>query len=139
MRLCRDSVIIVSDSTFLYHKNNKQVFDVLFNYFIKVFNQCIIADYEYINSIPRCPIFYEISRLMAIQKLSESLFCLIWYKALGQNTMSPNAVKALDLAHRYKLLKFINLWLNDNISYPEWLVTCIKVLPKKGNLLDPNN
>ena len=39
-----------------------------------------------------------------------------------------------------KLLNFTNGWLmNEDVAHPEWLIACIKVLPKKGDLKNPNN
>ena len=48
--------------------------------------------------------------------------------------------KALSYEHKLMLLKFTNDWLSDpNLTYLAWKSANMKVLPKKGDLSDPNN
>lgn len=77
---------------------------------------------------------------MSLGELNESLFRLTWHKAPGSNGVSPNAIKSLSHKYRIKLLNLITIWLKDNdFVYESWQSAALKVLPKKGNLLDPNN
>ena len=94
----------------------------------------------HIQNVPRHDVSNEISGLMSIPELSESLLLLRWHKSLDKNGVSPNAVKVLEIEFKSKLLNFTNLWLCDEtVSYPSWLTGLIKALPKKGKLLDLSN
>ena len=94
---------------------------------------------EQTKAIPRKNDLEEISGLMTFDELPVSLHELTWYKAGGDNGVLPSFLKALNTNNRHKLLKFILLWLSDeNFKCPEWLKSLLKVLPKKGDLLNSN-
>ena len=121
-------------------KNDSETAETLVNHFTKVFNRTVQVDMEYIKALPHHEVFYEISSLMSINELSNTLLKLTWHKAGSENCVSPNALKVLNYNNRRKLLDFITLWLtNDYFTYPQWLRSPLKVLPKKGDLLDSNN
>ena len=120
--------------------SDKEVIEVLSEHFTKVYNRKVSVDWDFIKKIKRHEIFYEISGVMTLSKLNEALFRLAWHKAPGLNGVSPNAIKALKWKYRFKLLDLILLWLeNDDFVYTGWMSAALKVLPKKGDLLDPNN
>ena len=73
-------------------------------------------------------------------ELNECIKRLQWHKSPGSNGISPNAMKALNSINKLKLLKYINKWLtHPDLTHEEWKSAPLKVLPKKGDLSDPNN
>ena len=77
---------------------------------------------------------------MTFDKLSDSRHKLSWHKAGRENGISPHSLKALNTNNGRKLLEFILLWLSDeHFECPERFGSPLKVLPKKGDLLNPNN
>ena len=83
---------------------------------------------------------HSIGNFMSLEDLDVCLEKLTWHKSPGKNNVSSNAVKVLELDLRIKLLTFLNEWLmNEDVTYLEWLIASLKVLPKKGDLKNPNN
>ena len=121
-------------------KNVNAVASALETHFLKLFNRNVPNNWMHVQNITRHDVLNEISSLMSMPELSESLFRLRWHKSPDKNGVSPNAVKVLEIEFKHKLLNFISLWLCDeNMSYPSWLIGLMKALPKKGNLLDLSN
>ena len=101
-------------------KNDSKTAESLLSHFTKVFNRTIQVDMDCIRALPHQEVFYEISGLMSINELFDSLSRLTWHKAGGENCVSPNALKVLNYSNRRKLLDFILLWLmDDQFIYPQ--------------------
>ena len=64
----------------LINRNDKEVSDVLVEYFTKVFNRSVKVDIEHIKDIPRENTFDEISGLMTFDVLLDSLYKLTCHK-----------------------------------------------------------
>ena len=58
-------------------KNDYKTAEILVNHFTKVFNRIVQVDIDYIKALLYHEVFYEISGLMSINELSDSLFRLI--------------------------------------------------------------
>ena len=92
----------------LFTKTDKDCADMLHSHFSNVLNRNVSVDWNFIKSIKRFEVIYDISGLMSFSKLNSSLFKLTWHKAPGQNGVLPNALKALNGSNRNRLLKYIN-------------------------------
>ena len=83
---------------------------------------------------------HSIGSMMCLEDLNACLEKLACHNSHGKNSVSPNAVKVLESCLRIKLLNFMSEWLtSENVSYPESLTPCVKMLPKKVDLKNPNN
>ena len=95
---------------------------------------------ELLEADKKYEVIHSNGNFMNLEDLDACLEKLAWHKSPGKNNVSPNAVKVLELDLRIKLLKFLNEWLmNEDVVYLEWLIASLKVLPKKGDLKNPNN
>jgi hypothetical protein len=59
-------------------------------------------------------------------------------KSPGENEIPPNAFKCLDSENRTKVYEYIRAFWNEEMDYEEWHTGLVKLLPKFGDLSDPN-
>ena len=59
-------------------------------------------------------------------------------KSPGENGVPPNAFKCLDSNNKSTVYKFICDFWNDKCDYEEWHTGIVKLLPKSGDLSNPN-
>ena len=71
-------------------KNDNEVASALEAHFSKLFNRNVPIDWMYVQNIPRHDVLNEISGLIPMPELSESLFRLRWHKSPDKNGVSPN-------------------------------------------------
>ena len=61
------------------------------------------------------------------------------HKAPEKNGVFPNAIKALNDKNISYLFDICADYFNNDLSTDDWEIGCSKILPKRGNLSDPNN
>ena len=61
------------------------------------------------------------------------------HRSTGDNGISPNAIKALDKENRSFLFEICSDFFENKVNIEEWQIGVLKILPKKGDLTNPNN
>ena len=60
-------------------------------------------------------------------------------KAPGLNDVPPNVFKSLTKNNLANLLEHLNSFWHEESNFEEWHEGCVVLVPKSGNLSDPNN
>ena len=67
---------------------------------------------------------------------------MAWHKSPGESGVSPNAIKALKGENVEPIFKNIERWWYKNVheeEYKEWRSAPLKIPPKQGEVMNPNN
>ena len=73
------------------------------------------------------------------REFEKALKRLAWHKDPGINGILPNALKVLNKRHKKILFNFIQIWCETDTEYEDWHISMLSILPKKGDLSNPNN
>ena len=95
----------------LITKTDKEVVDVLLTHFKKVYDRSAEADWNVFNRMQKHGVMHSIGNIMSLEYVDVCLEKLTWHKSPGKNSVSPNAVKVLELDLKIKLLNCTNEWL----------------------------
>ena len=76
---------------------------------------------------------------MNFQEFNVAIKKLTLHKATGLNGVSPNAIKALDDDNKLILFRLCAEYFDNTVDIEEWHMGSLKILPKKGDLTNPNN
>ena len=123
----------------LNDKENKEVAHKHFGE--KVFDKETVYDVETIENLHQYPIESNMEREPSMDEMSTAISKLSNGKSPGENGIPAEAFKALlcDSENRdYLLQSLISFWRKKE-SPESWKIGKLKLLPKKGDLSDPNN
>ena len=113
--------------------------EILKNHFHDVFNSKIDIDWSIINELLQKEMCQDIGSPLNFQEFNVAIKKLTLHKATGLNGVSPNAIKALDDDNKLILFRLCAEYFDNTVDIEEWLMGSLKILPKKGDLMNPNN
>ena len=94
---------------------------------------------ECLDDLQQNPVRSDMNIPLSLFEFENTIRKLILHKAPGSNGVSPNAIKALNKENRLFLFQICYDYFENDQEIEEWQKGCLKILPKKGNLSDPNN
>ena len=97
------------------------------------------ADIEFIKSTKSYMRILKSGLPFCKREFKKALKRLAWHKAQGINGISPNALKVLNKRNKKILFNFIQIWCETDAEYKDWHISMLSILPKKGDLSNPNN
>ena len=118
---------------------DEEVVEILAKHFHKVYNSNVEIEWSVLDYLKQKPILSDMNLPLSLYKFKQAIRKLILHKAPASNRVSPNAIKALNEKNRMFLFKICYDYFENIQEIEEWQKGCLKILPKKGNLSDPNN
>ena len=91
------------------------------------------------SEIKQKPVFKIIDTTLQFNEFSCTINKLTLHRAVDENSISPNAIKALDKENRTFLFNIYSYFFENKVDIEEWQIGVLKILPKKGDLSDPKN
>ena len=118
---------------------DEEVVEILATHFHKVYNSNIEIEWSVLDDLKQKPIRADMNLPLSLYEFEQAIRKLILHKSPGSNGVSSNSIKALNEENRIFLFKIYYDYFENDQEIEECQFTCLKILPKKGNLLDPNN
>ena len=113
--------------------------EILAKHFHKVYNSNVEIEWSVLDDLKQKPIRADMNLPLSLYEFEQAIRKLILHKAPGSNGVSSNSIKALNEENRIFLFKIYYDYFENDQEIEEWQKVCLKILPKKGNLSDPNN
>ena len=122
-----------------YTETDEEKLEILSTHFEKVFNSDVNIDWSILSEINQKPVFKIIDITLQFNKFTFLINKLTLHRAAVKNCISPNAIKALDKENKTFLFEICSDFFENKKDIEEWQIGVLKILPKKGDLSNPNN
>lgn len=116
-------------------KQNMQVFS---KHLTKVYNHQCPIDQNAAKLIEQREVMESTGDSIGWEEFNKAVTKLKNDKSPGENGVPLNAFKCLDAQNRRKIYNFIVSFWEDEQDYEEWHIGLVKLLPKSGDLSNPN-
>ena len=118
---------------------DEEIVEILSKHFHTVFNSNVKIDWSVVDELIQRKTYSSMNLPLSKSEFNKAIIKLILHKSPGANGISPNAIKALNDENKSHLFKICYDYFEDNETIEDWQIECLKILPKKGNLSNPNN
>ena len=122
-----------------FTSNEKEIILILTEHFIKVYNSEVIIDWTVLDYLEDKPMKMSLNEALTFLEFKNAIKILTLHKAPGLNGVSPNAIKALDDDNMIILFEICSKHFEGDCDILEWQVGTLTILPKKRDLINPNN
>ena len=114
-----------------YTETDEEKFEMLSTHFEKLFNSDVNIDWSILSEIKQKPVFKIIDTTLQFNEFSCTINKLTLHRTVDENSISPNAIKALDKKNRTFLFEIYSDVFENKVDIEEWQIGVLKILPKK--------
>ena len=122
-----------------FTETNSEVVELLSDFFHSVYNSKIDIDWEVLNEIEEKNKVKYLDVPISFHEFNEAIKKIVLHKVPDLNVFSPNAIKALNQDNKKVLFDICSDYFDNHTEIDEWKIGSLKILPKKGDLSNPNN
>jgi truncated hemoglobin YjbI len=118
--------------------NDKENMEVFSKHLQKVYNQQRPTFADAAKLIAQREVLHEIGECISWKEFNKAVMKLANDKSPEENGVPPNAFKCLDSENRQTIYQYICDFWGGEMDYEEWHTGLVKLLPKSGDLRNPN-
>jgi hypothetical protein len=119
--------------------NDNENAEVFKNHFEKLYNMDCSYDHNILQEIPTMETKQPLAKQFTEREIKQALKKMKYEKSPGPNGIPTEAFKNLEGKTFTKFMEILNqYWNDDNYEIPEWQELGFSILPKSGDLSNPN-
>lgn len=117
---------------------DKENIAVFSKHLTKAYNHQRLVHADAANLIARREVMESMDENIGWEEFNKAITKLKNEKSPGENGVPPNVFKCLDANNRRKVYDFVVRFWKGEEDFEEWHVGLVKLLPKSGDLRNPN-